>query len=346
MEMLKEPLPAHMAWTGPSLTRSNDWITHWTNAELHDLDRALRDVQRDGLGWGQFGRDQFQVPALAARLRWIDSELKDGRGFVLMRGLQTERYNLQELKTIYWGLSVHLGQVMSQNAKGTLIEHVTDIGAKNLGDPNLRLYVTAAAQPPHADQADVVGLLCVDRAKEGGESVVVSMMAIYNRMLQEHPEYLLPLYQGFHHDLRGEGPNGDLDETSDVPVPVFSYRDGRLRSWFHGKKIRNGAMKRGEPLAGLAREAVDYVERLASAPDIRLDMQLQRGDIQLLNNYSALHYRTAFVDGEGHKRLMLRIWVNLDGIGEFDPAITKWVREGVPQQAWASHRRVVSIGET
>ena len=345
MYILREPLPERVAWTGPALSRTDDWITCWTQAELDDLDRALRDVLQQGMGWGQFGREHFSLPAVADRLAWIDRELKSGRGFVVMRGLQTARYNLQELKTIYWGLSTHLGQVMSQNAKGSVIEHITDIGSGNVNDPNLRLYVTASAQPPHADQADVVGLLCVDRAKEGGESVIVSMMAIYNRILSEHPEYLPPLYAGFFHDLRGEGPTGELDETSDVPVPIFSFRDARLRSWFHGRKVRNGAVKRGTPLSPLELEAIEYIERLATDPEVRLDMQLQRGDIQLLNNYSALHYRTAFVDGDGHKRLMLRIWVNLDDMGEFDPAISRWVREGVPQQSWAANRRIVSIGE-
>ena len=98
-------------------------------------------------------------------------------------------------------------------------------------------------------------------------------------------------------------------------------------------------------MSPLELEAIEYIERLATDPEVRLDMQLQRGDIQLLNNYSALHYRTAFVDGDGHKRLMLRIWVNLDDMGEFDPAISRWVREGVPQQSWAANRRIVSIGE-
>lgn len=345
MEMLREPVPSPQAWIGKELAKSSEWVTYWTAEELKELDDALRSVAREGFGWGQFGRDQFRLPGLAARLRWIESELIDGRGFVLMRGLPVERYSVQELKTIYWGLSVNLGRVMSQNARGAVIEHITDTGAKNIGDPNLRLYVTSAAQPPHADQADVVGLLSVDRAKEGGESVIASMMAIYNRILQEHPEYLEVLYEGMYHDLRGEGQTGDINETSDVPVPVFSYRNKRLRSWFHGKKLRYGAGKRNSELTPLQRQAIDYIERLGADPDLRLDVQLERGDIQFLNNYSSIHWRTAFTDGDGHKRLLLRVWINLEKMDDFDPAITKWVREGVAQQNWAFHKSLVALGE-
>ena len=344
MEILRHPLPSRVAWTGAELSRSDDWITQLTPAELEELDHALRSVQKAGLKWGGFGAESFPLKTLKTRIGTVDDELKNGRGFVLLRGLQTARYDVEELKTIYWGLSVHLGTVISQNAKGTMIEHVTDIAPKNLHDPNLRSYVTAAAQPPHADLADVVGLMCVDRAKEGGQSVIVSTMAIYNRILAEHPEYLPALYEGFHHDLRGEGPTGDSDEISDVPVPVFSYRDGLLRSWFHSKKMRNGARKRGIPLTPLQEEAIAYIERQGTDSEGRLDMRLERGDIQLLNNYTAMHYRTAFVDGDGHKRLMLRIWIELRDMGEFDPAIAKWVRQGVPAQAWAENKPLAAIG--
>ncbi len=30
---------------------------------------------------------------------------------------------------------------------------------------------------------------------------------------------------------------------------------------------------------------------------------------------------------------------------DFDPAITKWVREGVAQQNWAFHKSLVALGE-
>ncbi|WP_179284034.1 TauD/TfdA family dioxygenase [Bordetella genomosp. 10] len=343
-EMLKEPVPSRMTWTGATLAQSDDWITRLTPDECEEIDAALRGVQRAGLAWGHFGAAGFPLPALGPRLARCEEEIKNGRGFALLRGLDVGRYSLDELKTIYWGLSVHLGTVVSQNALGTLIEEIADKAPKNLGDSNLRSYVTAQAQPPHADLADVVGLLCVDRAKEGGTSVIVSMMEIYNRMLRDKPEYLQALYEGYYHDLRGEGPTGDPDEVSDAPVPVFSYRDGRLRSWFHGKKIRQGAAKRGIALTPLQREALDYVERLGTDPEVRMDMQLERGDIQLLNNYMALHYRTAFVDGDGHKRLMLRIWIELRDMGDFDPALDRWVRQGVPRQDWVKDGILPAVG--
>ena len=343
-DMLTTPVPARMTWTGPELERSREWVSVFSTAELAELDAALRATQAAGLAWGSFGAADFALPTLNPRLAILEKELKDGRGFALLRGLDVTRYTVDEIRTIYWGLSVHLGTVVSQNALGTLIEDITDLAPKNLGDPNLRSYVTADAQPPHCDLADIVGLLCVDRAMEGGTSVIVSLMEIYNRMLRDKPEYLAALYEGYYHDLRGEGPTGEANEISTSPVPVFSYRNGRLRSWFHGKKIRQGALKRGVPLSELQMAALDYIERLGTDPEVRMDMKLERGDIQFLNNYMAMHYRTGFVDGAGHKRLMLRIWLELDDMGEFDAALDKWVRQGVPRQSWAQTRSLPAIG--
>lgn len=345
MTILHHPIPEDRAWIGSRIKTTQEWITSLTKAEIQSIDDALRHVSEKGLKWGEFDENSFPLDAMSAKLGEIRHTLKEGRGFVLLRGLQVENYTLDDIKTIYWGIGTHLGSIVSQNAKGTLIEHITDRNPTNLGDPNLRSYVTNEAQPPHSDQTDIVSLLCVDRALEGGESVIVSSLAIYNRILAEHPEYLTPLYEGYYHDLRGEGESGDINETSDVPVPVFSNYNNQFRAWFHSKKMRNGARKRGVKLTPIQLEALEYVETLGSDPELRLDMQLERGDIQFLNNYSNLHYRNAFVDGQGHKRLMLRLWIEMQNMGDFDPAMERWVRQGIPLRSWSKTKPVQALGD-
>ncbi|NYT36279.1 hypothetical protein ERD78_05295 [Allopusillimonas soli] len=344
MTILQEPIPMERAWVGSRLRKTDEWITPLTNADLAGIESALHAVSTRGLKWGEFDAASFPIGSLADKLSKISHDLRHGRGFVLLRGVPVEKYTLEEIQIIYWGLGSHLGTIVSQNAKGTLIEHITDKKPANLGDPNLRSYVTNEGQPPHSDQSDIVSLLCVDRALKGGESVVVSSLAIYNRILAEHPEYLLPLYEGYYHDLRGEGESGDINETSDVPVPVFSNYNDQFRAWFHSKKMRNGSRKKNVALSPLQIEAMKYIETLGQDPELRLDMQLEPGDIQLLNNYSALHYRHAFVDGQGHKRLMLRLWIEMADMGDFDPVMERWVRQGIPQRAWSKNKPVQALG--
>ena len=43
-------------------------------------------------------------------------------------------------------------------------------------------------------------------------------------------------------------------------------------------------------------EAMSLFNQLASSQELALQLILQPGDIQLLNNHTCLHYRSAFVD--------------------------------------------------
>jgi hypothetical protein len=50
---------------------------------------------------------------------------------------------------------------------------VRDVG-RDEHDPNARIYQTTKRQNYHTDSCDIVGLLCVRRAKAGGLSSIVS----------------------------------------------------------------------------------------------------------------------------------------------------------------------------
>ena len=126
------------------------------------------------------------IPEFGLRLAAIASELENGRGFFLLRGLPVAKYSLDTVKAIYWGIGIHLGAPVYQNTRGDLMTHVADRG-DDYNDVNIRLYTTAAAANPHNDPRDVVGLLCVRHAVEGGTSMIASAMSIYNRVVAEHP---------------------------------------------------------------------------------------------------------------------------------------------------------------
>ena len=76
--------------------------------------------------------------------------------------------------------------------------HPKDIGH----DPSLpetRLYATAAAQPYHNDASDVVGLLCLANAAEGGVSHWASSASVHNEILRRRPDLA---------EVRGAGGRG------------------------------------------------------------------------------------------------------------------------------------------
>lgn len=311
-EILRQPVAGPSAWTSAELAADPSWIYPLSAGDIGELEAAADAVRSKGLRLYEFGLDDFPLPGLSATMANIVDQLKNGRGCALIRGLDASRYDEETLKTIYWGLGLHWGVPISQNARGQLIGHVRDRD-RDYDSKNVRGYTTNARISPHCDPADIVALLCAHPAKQGGESQITSAMTIYNQLLAHTPEYLEPLAGGFHFDLRGEGVTDDPDEVTFNKVPVFSYFDGRLSCRFNGKTILDGQAKAGAPLEGHALEAVKKVSELAMDPEFRFDLAFQAGDIQILNNYLILHARGGFEDypEPDRRRNLLRIWVNL-----------------------------------
>jgi hypothetical protein len=78
---------------------------------------------------------------------------------------------------------------------------------------------------------------------------------------------------------------------------------------------------------------------------LMLEHELEPGDLQILNNYTAIHWRTPFQDGGGHKRLLLRMWVNRLERDGTDPAFEQsWITTGYQAREWARNRPVPALG--
>src|SRR5262249_13100233 len=131
--------------------------------------------------------ETFPLPKLAPRLASLRDELLHGRGFFLVRGLPIRSYSRVEAAAIFLGFGLHIGHPRSQNAKGHVLGHVFDLGLSG-ADPAVRIYQTHQRQTFHTDSSDVVGLLCLNEAKHGGDSMLVSALAIHDVMRREHPD--------------------------------------------------------------------------------------------------------------------------------------------------------------
>ena len=337
MEILKQPVDDRSAWLASDYLDDRSWLYELTPADLQALDHALQVIKGKGMSPPHFGREQFVMPRFSVQLDVLGHELDHGGGFFVIRGLPIERYNLDDIKAIYWAIGTHLGNPVLQNKAGDLVSHVEDRG-DDYAQPNVRLYSTAAAASPHNDPSDVVGLLCVRTAPVGGTSMIASATSIYNRIAQQFPQYLEVLARGFPHAVRGEGASRSTHETT-PPIPVFSYYNGKLSCCLNSKSSRTARELQGEPLKAFEDEAIKCVEDLANDPEFYTTMDFRPGDMQFLNNYVILHNRTAFQDGResGQRRLLLRLWLNrregrplAPGFGD---RFNNGSRGGVPAQA-------------
>jgi len=350
-ERLTQAITDRSAWHVETLHADEQWVYTFSSEDLSDFEFAIDHLVARRLKPGEYQRDDFPANVLDRLMPGFMHELEHGRGCLLLRGLPVDRYNLDTLKLLYWGLGAYVGDVISQNTKGDLLGYVTDLGNDYYMN-NVRGHTTRARLRPHSDSADVVALLCVRTAAAGGESLFASSMTIYNEILNNHPHFLEPLYRGFYIDLAGKGTTSDPDETTPHRIPVFSYFDGRLSCRFNSKQIREGAPKAGQVLSALEEDAIDCMEELAQRSDIGYRMHFQPGDIQLLNNHMILHARTEYQDfaDPNRKRLLLRQWWNLpDGrklAPDFANRLGTGARGGVTVRSDAQWPEGVAATET
>jgi len=308
-EMLTTPIAHPSAWIGPELAKTDTWIEHLAADEVAELEATTSAVIASGAPVTAVSREQFPLPVLAARIgRWAQ-EINHGRGFILVRGLPVERYTDQQVRTMYWGIGQHLGTAVSQNAYGELLADVYDEGVK-MGK-GVRGYRTNSRHLFHTDRCDIVGLLCLHKAMTGGISKIVSSMSVYNAMLQHHPEYLEVLYRGFIYMNVEEG-----GESTTWRVPIYSVTDGVLSCRSSRNTIETARRAGGARYTELEEAALEYFDALTEGESLRLDMDLKRGDMQFINNYTTLHARTDYQDWPGEpdkKRLMVRMWLMAHG---------------------------------
>lgn len=309
--ILTEQLFGASAWRGGELRAQRDWIEPFDTAEIEELESAARAAQAQGQGLADIGADDFPLPRLAGRIDSWRRELADGRGFVLLRGLPVERWGEELSSVVYWGLGSHLGTPGAQNPANELLGHVVDTGAE-ADDPHVRRYMTSGEIRYHCDLADVVGLLCLSAPRTGGASRLVSSVAVYNELLDRRPDLVSRLYEPFMLDTRNDSKEAGL---AYVPVEPCRFAHGKLRTFYHSDYFRS--VVRHEDVPALTPEEatlLDLYEEIANLEELRLDMQLEPGDIQFLSNHAVLHARTAYVDeGKGvAKRHLLRLWLSLD----------------------------------
>jgi hypothetical protein len=210
-------------------------------------------------------------------------------------------------------------------------------------DPNVRIYQTHARQTFHTDSSDIVGLVCLQQARSGGDSALVSSNTIYNEMRRDHPELAAALFDSIATDRRGEIASG---QKPFFEIPVFTWHAGMISTIYQRQYIDSAqrfddAMR----LTPLHIEALDCFDALANDTRLNFLMRLEPGDMQFVHNHTLLHDRTAFEDWDEpeRKRHLLRLWLSspearplpevwAQRYGTIEPGVRGGVT--IPEAAW------------
>jgi len=325
----RAPIAHSSAWKVSDFTTPADYTIELDATQLSDIDRAVRQIKAAGLSLDDLQREHFEVPSLRPVIDEIRYQIEDGRGFVVLRRLPVEDYSKDEIGMIFWGIGTHLGRGLSQSVLGDRLGHVKDFSRE---DPLARAYRNKQELSPHTDSADLVGLACLRSAKSGGVSRLTSALTVHNVMLKECPEYLERLYRGYVFHRRGEEKPSELPHTP-YRVPVYSNTEGKVSARYVRTYVEAGEAAAGRPMGEAELAVLDRFEEVTKRAELMLEFTLQPGEMYLINNYTVLHARTAFDDGDAEadqRRHLLRLWLEVPGMRPVHPYIRRNGIEAVP----------------
>jgi alpha-ketoglutarate-dependent taurine dioxygenase len=298
-------------WRGGDLADREEWTLRLSPHHLAELDTALWEARGRDLTLLKLTAADFPLPTLAGELKRIAGTLEHGRGFAIVKGLPVEQLGESAASMVFWGLGQHLGRPVPQNADGHMLGHVRDTG-RSLTDPATRGYQTRAALPFHTDGADLLALLCLRAPRTGGRTSLVSAAAVHNAVLSLCPDLAERMYRPYCFDRRQEHPPEEPPYTA---APLAARLPGGALSMRYNRCYLESAQRfpqvpRLEP-ADL--ELFDLIDDVAGSPQCRLDIDLQVGDLLLLNTHTIMHAREQFEDHDlpELKRHLLRLWLNV-----------------------------------
>ena len=297
------------AWKGADYVNDRSWIYALSAPEVDELARAAGECLRRGLDITAITAADFPLERMASVIAGWANEINHGRGFVLVKGLPPERFGNDEIRAMFWGIGLYLGKPVSQNSYGDMLGDVYDEGVK-LG-ARVRGYRTNQLLRFHSDRCDMVGLLCLRQAREGGLSSLVSSTRVWNEVVQNRAEYVEPLMKGYYYVSVEEG-----GEVVPRRVPVYSVENGVVSCRILRNTVETARKMGHANYSELEESALEYMDGLVNRDDLRLDMMLERGDMQFINNYTTLHARTEFIDypEPERRRWMVRLWLHSFGL--------------------------------
>jgi len=285
------PLQQASGWKRTDVSDSSIWRYSLSSAEIDELYLAVKHALRTGKSLQQMTRDDFPLPLLGKSITAWKRAIVTGPGFQVIRGVPVDHWSKSEVECFFWCFGQHIGVPGAQNRDNDLLGHVRDDGS-NKDDPTVRQYRTTTHIPYHCDAADVVGLLCLKKAKQGGISRIVSSVSVFNELLTRKPELVAELFKPFHLDTHQEG------NVFSMPIIPCRCFDGELRTFYHSDYFRSVQRYPHARLTDRQTELLDLYDELTLSNEFFLEIEFEPGDIQLVSNHTLLHSRTDYEDFE------------------------------------------------
>lgn len=303
------PVTSAAAWRGNRLVQSDEWIYRLSDAQVAELEQLGVSFVEADPDLRTVRAEDYPLSACAEAVKAWGRDVDYGRGFVLVRGLRTHLYSDALSAAIYYILGLHMGDPIRQNEMGDLVDHIYATSDKTMDDPTARSSKVRDKLVYHSDSSDIVALMCLRPAREGGASCLVSGAEIYNEILRRRPDLAPLLLESFHWDWRRQ----DHDAPANTYTsPIVGLVDGVFSMYAGSLYILTAQDYPGVPkLSPEQIEVLKLFDEITYEPGMAIAMDFRPGDIQWLSNYAALHARTTFYDHPEpqRRRHLLRLWL-------------------------------------
>ncbi|MCA7082334.1 TauD/TfdA family dioxygenase [Cupriavidus sp. DB3] len=301
-------------WTARQASEDRSWVLRLNAAQVQGMREALAHAKAVNKPLLEMEQADFPLNDAARDVLRQAIDTTQGRwGMCLLKGFPVDEWTEQEARLAYWGMSLHMGVARTQNRASEIMNDVRNEGGEYKVKGG-RGYNTNAGLDFHQDSCDVVGLLCRRTAKAGGTSKVISSIALYDEVQRRRPD-LIPVLKGtFFHSYQG---TQDPSQPPYYRCPIF----GSHPEYFAARTNRKNTVAAQRDFPELPRlspqqiAALDLLDELMPSELLCYTMELEQGDMQLLNNYVTLHSRTPFEDHDepDRKRHLFRLWLAVPG---------------------------------
>ncbi|KAK4449882.1 hypothetical protein QBC34DRAFT_462546 [Podospora aff. communis PSN243] len=305
--------PTHVdterSWSGSDFESEDEYAIKLTPDDITEIEAGLAHFKGTGdLNPDDVKPSNFPLPTLGPRLNDISKAIHEGRGFVVLRGLDPDKYSSMDNMLLYLGVTSYIAETRGmQDFDGRMILHIQAVveDIKKHGSMPNSPYV-ARAQPFHTDLCDILSLYALDVAAYGGESFLASSAKIYNEIARTRADIIHVL-------AKDDWPFDEFYNSQYHTRPLLHLFPPHGPSFqFSRRPLTGSHFSPHHPLVPamteIQAEALDTVYFLAKQH--ALEITLRKGDIQIFNNFAMLHARSSFVDGEiNNKRHMLRLWL-------------------------------------
>ncbi|WWC71789.1 uncharacterized protein I206_105748 [Kwoniella pini CBS 10737] len=278
-----------------------------------------------------------QHSSLYKALKGIPYELNHGLGLRVLRGLPVDEWTRSKQISVFAGISAYVSPRRIAN-NGNNIVHLRDITniEADKRPPIVVKGQTNGNQVFHNDGSlGIISLFTLGVAETGGLSQLASVGQTYNYFAENRRDILRELAKGdWKNRYQPTGRPLIHPVGNDQVISVYSRRP------YFGFY---GADEDVEPLPKEKHLALDAIH--FTAEKFSLDLDLQKGDLEYVNNVTVYHARTSSEDSEKNQRHLIRLW--LDNEEQTLPEILvdefRKPREGQgwPLEAWDSLDEVV-----